>query len=381
MATRPVRLRLADRSRDGGFTMMELIVAMVVIAIALLVLTGIQISAARTIAEARDRQEATALGNEAMEQMRAIPFNVLSKGLASNFLSASGGDPWVDGTDLKVDGETTALKIATSAQDQNLGVPWQPLFDGFGSNLQVRTDAAGTQVPYSIRAYTTQSSTGDAATVGLAVVVSWPDRRGGTSHTTFRSEAYRGGLDGCGSLDTQPFLGACQALLASSSSSGSIVTTVSGSTIPSPDSVPTPVLGTGTFYTLQMRSSNASAGVDSQQVTIASSYVNYGGSTKEDNVERTKAVAQGWAHGYLPIELDASDNPASSNISGVSERDQPHPLGGRRRRELPERRGIAGEARGAFGLPASVDPQGEFDDGVSHRNNGRDALRRLDNRQ
>jgi len=314
MATKPWGRRFFDRLRDGGFTMMELIVAMVVIAIALLVLTGIQISAARSIAEARDRQEATALGNEAMEQMRAIPFNVLSKGLASNFNSASGGDPWVEGTDLKIDGQTTALQIATSSQDQNLSIPWQPLFDGYGSNLQVRTDAANTGVPYSVRAYTTRSASGDGATVGLAVVVSWPDRRGGISHTTFRSEAYRGGLNGCGSLDTQPFLGACQALLASSSSSGSIVTTVSGSSIPSPDSFPVPVLGTGSFYTLQMRSANASAGIDSQQVTIASSYVNYGGSTKEDNLESTKAVAEGWAHGYLPIELDASDNPASSNI-------------------------------------------------------------------
>src|SRR5665648_1192881 len=71
------------RPDDEGFTLVELIVAMFVIAIILTSLAMVQTRAMVTIAQAKERQQATALANQTLEQLRALPWDTLKKGPVS----------------------------------------------------------------------------------------------------------------------------------------------------------------------------------------------------------------------------------------------------------------------------------------------------------
>ncbi len=294
--------------------MAELVVAMVIIASVIISLIAIQISAALTIADARGRQQATALANEAMEQMRSIPWNVLSKGLDYDYLVESGGDPFVSAGNLTVDGKTEQLVVATETQDQDTSNPWTPLFDSTGSNKQVRTDPSGLMTMYSIRAYVTKPAGSPDTILGLAVIVEWSNSEGSSNHATVWSSAYRG--SGCGDLDTQPYLGACQAILNASSTSGSIVSQLTASSEP-PTVVELPLLGPpgpGDMYLESMRSAGVAASVASQQVTISKAVIQYGGTTMDDDEPSTQPELNGWEEGFAIYELQASDDDAWAQI-------------------------------------------------------------------
>jgi type IV pilus modification protein PilV len=59
--------------RRCGFTLIELLVVMVILAGCLLGLMTVQVSALRSVTVAKERQQATALTNRTMEQLRALP--------------------------------------------------------------------------------------------------------------------------------------------------------------------------------------------------------------------------------------------------------------------------------------------------------------------
>ena len=297
--------------------MIELIVAMVILGIVLVSLIAVQISAAITIANARDRQEATAYANQAMEQMRAIPYNVLAKGLESGYLTAAGGDARVTSGSLVLDGTTSVLRVGKGAQDKSH--PWLPLFTSTGSNKQVVNDVTGTANSYTVRAYVTDKGGSEPpATVGLVVTVDWKDRAGKARHISLFSTAYRGG--GCGSLDTQPFLGACQALLNSSSTSGAISTQITAGSLAddsNPAYVPYPLAGptsSNPFYSLAVGTAGVAAVATSQQVTIVRAIDQYGGTTIDDNDPATDPITQGWGNGFDSYVLGASDDPSLSEL-------------------------------------------------------------------
>src|SRR6266542_1043590 len=77
---------------EAGFTLVELMVAVGIMLVALLALAYTATIGFSDIALARQRQGATGLANQTMEQIRALPFDVLKKGL-SNAELAGGGDP------------------------------------------------------------------------------------------------------------------------------------------------------------------------------------------------------------------------------------------------------------------------------------------------
>lgn len=308
--------RELSHREDEGLTMAELVVAMVVIAVVLMLLIGVQLSAAVTIAQARDRQEATALGNEAMEQMRAIPWNILNKGLASNFLDASGGDPWVDSGNLVVDDLIIPLEVADPGQDQQYAtLAWPPLFDNTGSHTQTRQDRTGSSTVYTVRSYVTEGVDGDTASLGIAVIVEWSNRRGENEHTLLISTAFRGSDSGCLDPDTSPYLGACQAFLSSSAASGSLVVTADASEVggaSNPNPAPLPVVhDSSDIYTITMRTSTASAKIDAQQTTDASAFIKYGGTTFDDDDSDTDPANSGDLQGFASYSVAVDDDAAT----------------------------------------------------------------------
>ena len=100
---RRIRVRLAP---EGGFTLVELMVALGVILLALLAMAYTATIGFSDISLARQRQTATGLANEAMERVRALSFDKITAGHANSDLqSAQDGLITVTGTEYRFRGE------------------------------------------------------------------------------------------------------------------------------------------------------------------------------------------------------------------------------------------------------------------------------------
>ena len=271
----------AVNKRDEGFTLVELVVAMFVIAVVLLLLAGVQISAMQTIVNATKREQATAYANQAMEIMRSMPWNTLSKGNVPGFHTAGGNsDPYFTGNNtggtVTIDGETYTVRLAHS-NPQDLSDPRPPLFDSTGSNLSVQTDPTKPGVEFEVRSYVVDSVNGSAASVGLLVIVSWTNAKTGeTDDLALRSSAYDGSA-GCGDRDEMPYLVACQDRFTFSSTSGYVGTSLTASTEGSSDF--TPLIPGSTVQEVSIRSALLNASGDSVQVTSVTGEARRGGTT------------------------------------------------------------------------------------------------------
>ncbi|SEI86484.1 type IV pilus modification PilV family protein [Demequina mangrovi] len=312
MLTR-LRRRLLD-PRDEGFTLIELVVAMFVIAIVILSLLALQTSALVSTSEAGRREQATAYGNEAIEQLRAIPWNVLKRGMASNYMAAAGaygGDADVASGVLSVEGTTHPLIVADALNDQDTTSPWPPLFDSTGSHITDHADTAGNGTVYRVKAYVTEDSAGTDDAVGLVVVVDWgkdimdPDER-----TVLYSAAYAPS-GGCGDLNNAPFLAACQAVYSAGATSGNVVMSASATTADALDR--SPILPGNDYYTLEVGNASATARSSSQQVSTVEAFMRYGGVRRDDDDDATQPDAEGWVDGYGGFETEASDDLSSTD--------------------------------------------------------------------
>jgi type II secretory pathway pseudopilin PulG len=76
--------------RDAGFALVELVVAAFVIALVALAAVGVLVSTAQNVAVSRQRQAAAALATQALEQLRGLPYSMVTAGLRSDDLT---GDP------------------------------------------------------------------------------------------------------------------------------------------------------------------------------------------------------------------------------------------------------------------------------------------------
>ncbi|WNM25773.1 type IV pilus modification PilV family protein [Demequina capsici] len=312
--------------RDEGFSLIELIVAMVIIAIILVFLIGAQLSAMRTVSDARKREQATAFANEAMEQMRAIPWAVLAGGLDTNFNSGGSNNATgytdVAGNKLTVDGQNRTIRTSThvfSTTDPTVTVDdkWTPIFiDNFGSNVQTRTDPSVAGTTFTVKAYVLEPTVADNSIVSLATVVEWPDTRGSWQQTVMWSEAFRG--DACNSAQeaVQPYLTGCEAYYESESSSGTYSSSVDADLVDPVTAVSTRTNllypTSNAFYSLFVKSASTSSILESQQVTNTTSYLQYGSSSIDDNDDSTQVGDMGWLNGGTSYELSASNDVASS---------------------------------------------------------------------
>lgn len=267
--------RLRRAPGDDGFTLVELIVAMFVISFVLLGLMALQTSALVTSAQSRQRVQATAVANQTMEQLRALPWLTLSKGLSTNFASASGGDPNVSGGNFVPHvGDTLSETLVTSSS-QVTTMP--PLSGTGGTNKTTTVDPGGTGTEFVTRTYVTRSSVTDPDVLMLTVLTTW--RANQSAHDKFvilRSQAYAP-AGGCGDASNQPFLGACQALFSSSGGASAPSITVTGTDPAALPGVttPTPVLPGSPYAVGTVTVGQTGVGVNSQQASSVDSTVQH----------------------------------------------------------------------------------------------------------
>lgn len=193
------------RADDGGFTLVEVLVAMAVISSVLLGLVFVQMGALKTTTLAKQRQQATGLANRAMETIRALPFAELGNGMNASDISP--------------------------AQDANLTPSgrFKPLYDGSIDEELVVSNAAPVaplrphveegalttvgSLAYKVSTYVTKAGADIAKDgVWLTVVVDWSSFvSNGSKTVAVRSRAYA--PTGCSAATVRAYSGPCQTFL------------------------------------------------------------------------------------------------------------------------------------------------------------------------
>lgn len=197
---------------DGGFTLIELVLASGVIALVMSSLAYLGTVAFTDAAISRSRQTATGLASQALEQVRALPYDTVALGLLTSDVSA-GTDPniTVSGGVYKYGGET--IPNHTSIATAEPLVPHQSTkaIDG---------------VDYTVSTYVTYLGD-DVSSRSFRVTtkVSWVSGLRGSGVQKFvqaQTVVYSPEASGaaCGSTATHPFAAPCQPFLYATSDIG-----------------------------------------------------------------------------------------------------------------------------------------------------------------
>lgn len=318
--------RVRDARGDDGFTLVELIVAIFVIGGVLLALMAVQISALTTTIHGKQRQQGTAIANLAMEELRALPWATLSRGIHSSF-QAVASDPFVSGTTLAPHFDTSldeplVTTDSTIVASPNPGPgqipPAPPLYDLSGSNVTIVTDPAVPDVEFVVRSYVTRSDQIPDHAVNLAVIVSWtPASTDEERHVIVRSTAYSAS-GGCGQASQTPFLGACQAMLDADAGAGAASVSFSGFSLDLTDDeaplVPTELLPGASTARAEMTLSSTSATLTSFQAAnmwgrVTSAGTSQSGDEADDVDESGRVVAANAASTDVGAAGAAPPNP------------------------------------------------------------------------
>ncbi len=194
---------------DDGFSIIEIVVAAGVLFVALVVMAHSAVVALVDVGHSRQRQSATGLANQALEQLRALPSVVVRQGLATTDLETT-DDPRITEVDgaYFYDGEKIVLH--TPAVADAVRPPLVP-------HTQSLTVGPTT---YEVAAYVTV--TADDQTLRATVEVSWADQalRQGTSGNVVTQTLLSGAV-GCGDSSAEnPYPAPCAADLKTTATVG-----------------------------------------------------------------------------------------------------------------------------------------------------------------
>ena len=208
-----VRRRTADTAagpgggpQDAGFTLVELIVAMVITLIVITALIGVFVSSLTGVALAKQRQAATSLATGVMEQIRALDYGTLSAGMPCSDLA---GDPRITVSGTCGAGGTATLTPGIASISETLKVQLSTPATNVAPIYPHRTTKTIDEVAYQVSAYVTTAATTQQA-FNLTVLVEWSSAVSKGSKTVIqRSLSYS--PTRCLSSATHPYSGACQA--------------------------------------------------------------------------------------------------------------------------------------------------------------------------
>lgn len=210
--------RRLQRRNDDGFTLMEVIVAMMVLAIGLLGLMAVQASSIGTIGLAKQRQAGSQLANRLMEQMRALPYGVVTGGMYCGDLSAPTADPNLTGISAGAGGACSATFNPTydpSISEALVTTSSSSQIPPLNPHVQAATTTKIGNVQYTLRAYVTKVTAPAGVDQGywLTVISTWKSAvtKNVTKSIAARSRLYSPA--GCLATTTHPFSGPCQAFL------------------------------------------------------------------------------------------------------------------------------------------------------------------------
>jgi type II secretory pathway pseudopilin PulG len=205
-----------EAARDEGFTMIEVVIAATVMLTAVLALAYTAAVAFPDIALARQRQGATGLANEAIEQAKALPFDTLAKGLATwdvtgdANITTCGANQCFLGERIPTSGYAVGTNI----------VPLVP---------HRRTMTVG-QTSYTVAIYVTNyKSDPNNRTYTLTSIVTWanPARHGVSARVQTQTIVYSPA--GCLSTATHPFAAPCQPFVYGTGAASEAAITLTGS--------------------------------------------------------------------------------------------------------------------------------------------------------
>ena len=275
------RQRRALASHDAGFTLVELIVAMMIIATVLLLLMVVQTSALVTTSQARQRQQATAVANQTLEELRALPWTVLSNGLNTTYVG-SNDDPNIPiGTTTLHPSANLSINESLKTSSAQVGPGHAPLASGTNNtNKIVQTDPSIPGMTFEARSYTSVSNSPNTPSnvIMLTVIVTWKRVGDAKVRTVIARSAAFAPTWGCGSLTNQPFLGACEAIVSSAGGTQGPSISVSGASVGPPIAGSVPILPGTTALTATLLSGQADGSSSSQQsVTVDSGATTAGG--------------------------------------------------------------------------------------------------------
>lgn len=209
----------ADGS-DRGFSLVEVILAMAIIAGVLASMLGIVVSSLTTVAQARQRQTATALATQGIELLRALPYDTVT-------LNHAGDTP--DATATYAVFESGVYHLRTTLPSLNLNEQLM-VNDVSGRTKDITVD----EVTYRVHTYVTLAAN-DA--FNLTVLVTYTSTVShGQRVTAQRSVTFS--PTGCLSTAQNPFAAPCQAYFTATAGQ-----TLGGITVTNPDDGTAPILG------------------------------------------------------------------------------------------------------------------------------------------
>lgn len=189
---------------DSGFTLAELLIVMIILGGCLLGLLVVQASALRTVTLAKERQQATAFSTRTMEQLRALPYDIVTAGLNSSDLS---GDVNIAAGRLRPTGYPNTIDEPIVAGGSAAAAPLFPHCQQSAATL-----VRGTQ--YRVCSYVTLvSTTAGDTTKGhwLTVIVRWQSNASKSKPINVSTRSQVFSPAGCLGTATRPFSGPCQA--------------------------------------------------------------------------------------------------------------------------------------------------------------------------
>jgi type II secretory pathway pseudopilin PulG len=218
---RGVRRRLGKPRGEAGFTLVEMLVAQGVILASLVTIAYTTTVGFSDIALARQRQGANGLANRVMEQVRALPFDVVKRGLSNTDLAGGDPDVFVSGCP---NGSSYCYRSSPSAALEEIPRGANPTVEPLVPHRGTETVGPTT---YSRAVYVTYYNNDPTLNAfRVTVVVSWtkPARRGVDSTVMVQSVFYSpAGI----STATHPFAAPSQPFLYGSAqnSAGSVSVT------------------------------------------------------------------------------------------------------------------------------------------------------------